>query len=338
MTTLKDIAERANVSTRAVGYALTGGGRIGADTSKRIQKIAHEMGYRPNVAARSTRTGRFNCATLLLGTDQFRSNLPTETLASFHDSLRKHRMHMHLMVMSDQDLTSDSVMRDILIQSASDGLLVNYYYDVPPQLDQLIARYMIPAIWLNRKLPTHAVYMDDVQLARLGTQALLQRGHRRIAYLDMSAGADHLSHLHYSHRDRQLGYEQVMREAKLEPVVWRQAEQVLSVERVVYCRAMLSKDAPTAVLSYGATNTYPLLIALQVSGLRCPHDVSVVEFSETQRNLGGFSMARVEVPSTQAARLSVHMLLQLIKDSRASLPSQSIGGEFEMGQSVTSIL
>ncbi len=338
MATLKDIAVRANVSTRAVGYALSGGGRIGLDTSKRIQKIAHEMGYRPNVAARTTRTGRFNCATLLLGRDEFRSNLPTGTLASVHDTLRLHRMHMHLMVMRDDDLAQDSVMRDILIQSASDGLLVNYLYDVPEQLDQLIVRYMIPAIWLNRKLPTHAVYMDDVQLARRGTQALLERGHRRIAYLDMSAGADHLSDAHYSHRDRQLGYEQAMREVGLPPVVWRQAQRVMSVQRVVYCRAMLQKNAPTAVLSYGATNTYPLLVALQTNGLRCPDDVSLVEFSEFPRMEGDLSLARVSVPSAQAARQAVGMLLQLIEDNQAILPSQSIGGEFEFGQSVANVV
>ena len=53
---LKDIAERADVSINTVSRALKGKSDIGKETSKRIRKIAKELGYVPHAAASSLRS------------------------------------------------------------------------------------------------------------------------------------------------------------------------------------------------------------------------------------------------------------------------------------------
>ena len=58
---LKDIAEAAGVSTALVSFVLNGKKkeyRVGEETAKRILKIAQEMHYQPNIAAKSLRSGR----------------------------------------------------------------------------------------------------------------------------------------------------------------------------------------------------------------------------------------------------------------------------------------
>ena len=52
MVSLKDIAQRCGVSTATVSKALHDQKDIGAETKNRIKKIAKEMGYFPNAAAR----------------------------------------------------------------------------------------------------------------------------------------------------------------------------------------------------------------------------------------------------------------------------------------------
>ena len=58
MVTLKDIARECQVSFSTVSKALKGSPEISNETTEFIQKKAREMGYHPNIAARSLRTNR----------------------------------------------------------------------------------------------------------------------------------------------------------------------------------------------------------------------------------------------------------------------------------------
>lgn len=60
MVSLKDIAQRCGVSTATVSKALHDQKDIGAETKNRIKKIAKEMGYFPNAAARVLKTNESN--------------------------------------------------------------------------------------------------------------------------------------------------------------------------------------------------------------------------------------------------------------------------------------
>lgn len=58
MITLKDIAKECGVSFSTVSKALKGSSEISQETQKFIQNKAAEMGYHPNLAARTLRTNR----------------------------------------------------------------------------------------------------------------------------------------------------------------------------------------------------------------------------------------------------------------------------------------
>lgn len=58
MVTLKDIAKECHVSFSTVSKALKGSNEISTDTITLIQQKATEMGYHPNIAARTLRTNR----------------------------------------------------------------------------------------------------------------------------------------------------------------------------------------------------------------------------------------------------------------------------------------
>lgn len=58
MVTLKDIANLCNVSVATVSRALNGQSDVNSNTAKRIRRLAQEMGYYPNAAARALKTNR----------------------------------------------------------------------------------------------------------------------------------------------------------------------------------------------------------------------------------------------------------------------------------------
>jgi DNA-binding LacI/PurR family transcriptional regulator len=64
--TIADIAAQAGVSTGAVSYALSGQPGVSAATRARIVAIAHEVGWQPNVAARSLSVSRAHAVGLVI--------------------------------------------------------------------------------------------------------------------------------------------------------------------------------------------------------------------------------------------------------------------------------
>lgn len=65
--TLKELAERANTSIRSVNRALKGEDGVGEGKRAEILKLASELGYVPNVAARNLRLRRSNFVGILSG-------------------------------------------------------------------------------------------------------------------------------------------------------------------------------------------------------------------------------------------------------------------------------
>jgi LacI family transcriptional regulator len=55
--TVKDVAERAGVSTATVSFVLSGKGGVSAQKAQRVRDAAKELGYQGNKAARALRTG-----------------------------------------------------------------------------------------------------------------------------------------------------------------------------------------------------------------------------------------------------------------------------------------
>ena len=67
MVTLKDIAEKAGVSSMTVSRVMNGKtGAVSQETSERIKKIAQEMGYVPNSSARALASRSSRLITALL--------------------------------------------------------------------------------------------------------------------------------------------------------------------------------------------------------------------------------------------------------------------------------
>ena len=64
--TIKDIAQRCGVTANTVSRALRGDTRISEATLKKVQQMAHEMGYIRNNLAATMRSGRSNLISIIV--------------------------------------------------------------------------------------------------------------------------------------------------------------------------------------------------------------------------------------------------------------------------------
>lgn len=98
MVTLKDIAVRCGLSAATVSKALNGMPDVGAETAARIRDLASRLGYRPNSAARSMKTGRSMMIGMLLflqGESVWSHCYFSRVADSVHRELEKKRVRAH---------------------------------------------------------------------------------------------------------------------------------------------------------------------------------------------------------------------------------------------------
>jgi len=307
--TQDELAKLAGVSRYTVNRALRGLDDVGETTRKRILDLAEERGYRVNAAANAMVKGRFNGVALLESRRAHRSSSFGDRLYDgIHQALAERDVHLTLTRVSDDQIggaNGGNNLPKFLRQLMVDGVLINYFCEVPQPLIDLMQRFSLPSVWINRKQRHNCVYPDDYGGARLATEWLIEQGHRRIAFLAYSGW------LHYSLDDRRQGYHDTMLAAGLEPdaVVERQPLN----RTAFHARQWLdSGDAPTAVICQGLKEASAVSNAAAWLRRDIPGDLTLVGFhsSDLQNSLGHLAVTMV-IPFQEVGRRAASRLLNL---------------------------
>jgi LacI family transcriptional regulator len=335
--TMQQIADRAGVSAQTVANVLQGRTRgTWASTAKRsekIRRIASDLGYRPNAAARATASGRFNAACLVSSTQGHRSTMFHGLVRGAHDELAQRQMHLTVAIVDDEKLTDERFVPKALKEWTADGLLLNYTHDIPGALTDLIDRYRIPSVWINSQQPADCVYFDDHAAGRQLTEYLLGLGHRRIAFVSYGQKP------HYSTTARRGGYDAAMTDAGLTPrFIHRRFVKPTGhdpgEDTVALSAGWLAEpDRPTAVLAYSQIEAVPTLVAAAQMGLKLPDDLSITTFGDSVNEPMGMRLTRMWTSHGDLARVAVPMLMDKIDAPARPLEPRVVPLQFWKGRS-----
>jgi LacI family transcriptional regulator len=251
------------------------GGRYNPDTRARVEAVAAQLGYRRHAGAVAISTGRFRCLAMVSSTIGHRSVWDPGLFDGLERRLSRDGYHLAMACLADDDLRGESSLATMLRERRADGLILNYVYDIPKEVEAAILRHHLAAVWVNRKLPTACAYPDDHGAGHAATQALIDVGHRRIAYLSSHPTP------HSSDQDRSKGYATAMRSAGLRcRTMMSQDPPDRRDEWMRQVRALLSTpDRPTALVVYGPFAAYPVLRVAEDLGLRVPDELSLCTFA-----------------------------------------------------------
>ena len=332
MTTMAEIAEVAGVTQATVSNVLGNRFRAArpdaARRAKRIRQIAREMGYRPNAAARATRTGRFNMVGMLASTHGRRSIHSMGLVYGIMDELAARGLHLTLSKVPDEKLSDTGFVPRVLSELCCDGLIINYISLFPPHMRELIETHRIPSVWVNAKLDHDCVYPDDYRGTVAATDRLLSLGHERILYVRFEPGSGH-----YSEHDRKRGYEHTMTAAGLVPTsIGPLPPDGQDGERRGRLRELLARpDRPTALLGYSHADIYPAIIEARALGLDIPRDLSVMTFADHVYSETDYRVAVVNLDFQRMGREVGRMLVRKIEDPSVQNPAVPMELEIEEG-------
>ncbi len=337
--TQDDLARLAGVTRLTVRRALEGRRGVGDATRDRIRELARRHGYRPNVAARATRSGRLGSIDLLVSNLRGGvSRIPFGLLEGIHDAMSRHNLHLTLSQVADKKLTDPQYMPKILREFMADGVLINYTFNFPPPMLELIEQHHIPAVWLNIDLPHDSIRPDDREAGRLAAEHLIRAGHRRIGFVKLSGGG------HHSERLRVEGYTAAMNAAGLHASAENLGSRQFHLieeggfnqdERLGLMRDYLRRSRDlTGVVAYTQACADVLCLAAALEGIRVPEDLSVVTIADKVVATAGQAITTVTLGWRAIGDTSVEMLIQKIETPQTKLPARVTPVAIEPGVSV----
>jgi LacI family transcriptional regulator len=310
--TLADVARRAGLSKTAASMVLNGreGTRLSAEAHQRVFAAAEELGYRPNMAARSLRTRK--TATIafisdIVATTRFAGGLIRGAL----DAARE-RDHVLLIAETEGDAAFEKYAIDTMLDRQVDGVV--YAAMATRQLTVPPALLAGPVVLLNATSPDNlpCVLPDNEGAGRTVATALLDKGHRdRIAIIGRNELKETDPEVSLAADARLRGIHEVL--AKAGAVACREVscQDWLTEHGYAAMRSLLRRSPrPTAVICMNDRLAFGAYQALADAGLSVPTDVSVISFDDDPIAAWlrpGLSTA--VLPHEQMGRRAVELLL-----------------------------
>ncbi|CAB4686628.1 MAG: LacI family DNA-binding transcriptional regulator [Actinobacteria bacterium] len=277
--TLADVAERAGVSRQTVSNAVNNPDLLRADTLERVQLAIAELGYLPNRAARNLRTRASHLVGLRINAAQ--EGTANATMDRFVHSLvdASREAGYHVLLFTGDPLDPLTGYDDLLRSTAVDAFVVTDTYLGNPQASWLRER-RAPFVafgrpWDNPSATHPWVDVDGAAGCELATQHLLERGHRRIAWIgwrkDSWIGEDRRSGWHRAMKSRDLPTTGLASRVEDTVASGRGASEVL-----------LDEAQPSAFVCASDTLAMGVLHTLADRGLVAGRDIAVVGFDDSQ--------------------------------------------------------
>lgn len=289
--TLKQIAEEVGVSQPLVTYALQNKPGVNKETRMRILEAAERLGYQGNQEAQrliARRYGR-HCATgivaLLYARGQEGSLLSTPFYRALLEGVEYETAQRSMELLITPIGTSK--LPRLVQEGRVDGII---FASVPRDVVQAARDLNLPAISVSSYAPPFFNLLpEDESGTYQATQFLVQKGHRRIAYLGMAQPSWQMSY-HAQSEARRAGYMRALVENGIAPsdALVYQAENCVEAHGVEGLQHLLAATnwrpglAPafTALVCHNDVMAMGAVRKAQELGIRIPTDLSVVGFDD----------------------------------------------------------
>lgn len=187
---IRNIADKVGVSSATISLVLSGKtkeGRISKSVADKIQQAAIDMNYRPNMVARSLRTGETKTIGLIV-TDI--SNPFFAKLARQIENIARLKGYQIMFSSSDDSSEKFEKLVGLFIEQNVDGIIAVPPDNSQPVIMQLIER-RIPIVLVDRKVesvPVSSIIIDNFDLSLALTNHLIGQGCKRIAFITHNMG------------------------------------------------------------------------------------------------------------------------------------------------------
>jgi LacI family transcriptional regulator len=312
--TLQDVAILAGVSIKTVSRVVNNQGEISEATRQRVQTAIDELGYRPNVLARSLVNRRTDTlAVVAWGIEYFG---PSRTIVGVEQQADQLGYSLILNLVSQPDEPSQERILDTLLARRVDGIIwsVPQVGDNRNWLQSRLLERLPPIVFLSMQ-PQEGLTITAVNNfsgARQATRHLIDQGRRKIALISGPTAW-------WEARERVAGWKSTLEEAGLTVSPSLIVESYWSAAGGERAMQQLLKQVPDVDAVFAASDQIALgaLGAIHQSGRRVPQDLAIVGFDNTPESAFYWPpLTTVYQKLVNVGHLAVQSLHQMIEARR----------------------
>jgi DNA-binding LacI/PurR family transcriptional regulator len=272
--TIKQVAEKAGVSTATISRVLSGRGYVSFEMRQRVLEAVAELNYQPDRTARNLRRRVSQIIGVVISDIQ---NPFFTSLIRGIESVIEEDNFVILLSNSDEDPRREKIQLNTLEAERVSGIIISPCRSNSDELRKLVSEHM-PVVVIDRtiaRLKVDAVAVHNVQAACDAVLHLASLRHRRIALI---CGPEWVS----TGAERRQGFLQGMRTAGI-PILneylqvgdFRQESGYLAMKRLLDL-----PQRPTAVLVGNNLMTLGALQAIHEVCVAIPDEIAVIGFDD----------------------------------------------------------
>jgi LacI family transcriptional regulator len=327
--TLDDIAKRLKVSRVTVSKALRGHPDISVEMTKSVRKVANELGYTPNIIARSLSSRRSNMIGLVV--PKIAHYFFSSVIEGVYDTEFEHHYETILTV-SQENADREWKHLQTLAAMRVDGIIISISQETEDlKRFRWIRKMGIPLVFVDRKPEQpppgfSSVMSDDHDGTYQAVEHAIKVGYRRMGFVGGNPKIN-------IGKDRLKGFEDAMNEYRI------------PINREWIVHGGFGKEDGYAGLKHLCQNgalpefvfaaTYPVAIGIYEAakdlGIRIPDDMDIICFGDS--DVGRFlspAISAVRQPTRELGHRAVQILLENISDHEVTrehhviLPTQLV--------------
>lgn len=307
---MRDVAERAGVSVTTVSHVINKTRPVSDELRKRVLAVMAELGYQPNLLARSLRRGQTHTIGVIVpdSADPYFA----EVARGIEDASLKQGYSI-ILCNSDNDLDKGQFYINVLTEKQVDGILFVSVDVSTDHIRALQARRM-PLVLVEREVvgvEADSVTTDNAKGGWLATQHLLDLGHRRIGCIagpsDFTPSAERVTSYHRALKEAGIPMDKAL-------IITGDFQHKSGYQAAR--RLLTMDDPPTAIFACNDVMAVAAMSAAAELGQQVPTDLSVVGFDDVR--LAAFAnppLTTIVRPKFEMGSLAVTMLLERIHDT-----------------------
>jgi len=307
MTSIKEVAEAAGVSTATVSRVLSNGTHVRPELRKRVQEAVDRLGYRPNLVARSLRSQ--HTSTLGLIVSDIRNPFFTSISRAVEDTAYEQGFSI-LLCNTDEDPEKEAIYLNLMQDANVAGIIFSPTRQMAESFGTMALK--TPIVVVDRTLKdsdVDAVLLDNVEAAARLTTHLIENGYRRIGAICGERST--------TGRERRAGYEQAMQAHGLTPAA-ELMKYIPPKPESGYAAAREMLDSPQPPDAFFTSNSLlaeGALQAIRERGMIIPDQIALVTFDETTwASLVQPPITLIAQPTYEIGRTAAELLLQRVAD------------------------
>ncbi|KXG44371.1 LacI family DNA-binding transcriptional regulator [Tepidibacillus decaturensis] len=318
--TIEDVASLAKVSKSTVSQYLNKRfDYMGEDTRLRVEEAIHQLGYQPNIIARSLKQKRTSTIGVIVA--NILHSFSTQVIRSIEDTCRENDVHV-IVCNADDDPKKEENYINMLRAKQVDGMII-FPTGGNIELYQSMVYDQYPVVFVDRiveNVDIDTILLDNESASKMAVEYLLQAGHQRIAIITPSLERKVTPRI-----ERINGYKKALQMAGLP--IRNEYIKSLEIHRIHSgLEEMFAMDeVPTAIIAGNDLSLLEILRFVKKKGIKIPDDLSVLGFDEVPfATIFEPSLTTISQPAFEMGKKAAEILLERIEGSENEVQQAQI--------------